>query len=210
MASHKTTNIRILGFGDSLTAGFPGYDPEFRMGNEESQYGYWLIESAMQEGWANIEFDNKGVPGELARYMYGRLVTLLGKKSYEIVIILGGSNDIGWGFDPLQILENLRRLWQTATESGAKVVACTVPPIGSVYPPIQKAQEALNQQILTKSTYIKDIIGIDLFFALADSDGLLKPDFNSGDDLHLSVEGYRHMGEFIWTRAVHPLLESID
>jgi lysophospholipase L1-like esterase len=179
------------------------------MGNEQSQYGYWLTKSAMQEGRSNIEFDNKGVPGELVRYMYGRLVTLLGKKRYEIVIILGGSNDIGWGFDSRQILENLRRLWQTATESEAKVVACTVPPIGSAYPLIQKAQEAVNQQILTESTSTKDIIGVDLFSALAGSNGLLKPDFNSGDDLHLSVEGYRHMGEFIWTKGVHPLVLSL-
>jgi lysophospholipase L1-like esterase len=206
LPSHEKQKIRILGFGDSLTAGFPGYDPSYRMGNEKSQYGYWLIESAMREGRSNIEFDNKGVPGELAKYMYGRLVTLLGKKSYEIVIILGGSNDIGWGFESHQILENLRRLWQTATESWAKVVACTVPPIGSAYPPIQKAQEVLNQQILIESTSIKDVIGIDLFSALVDSDGLLKPDFNSGDDLHFSVEGYKRMGEFIWAKGVRPLV----
>ena len=207
MSSHKTSKIRILGFGDSLTAGYPGYDPSYRMGNEKSQYSYWLIESAKLEGFSNIEFDNKGVPGELAQYMYSRLVTLLGKKSYDIIIILGGTNDIGWGMDPLHIFENLRRLWLTAKESGAQVVACTVPPIGSVYSPVQKAQETLNQKILKETSSSEEIIRIDLFSALADEEGLLKPDYDAGDGVHFSVEGYKCMGEFIWTEVVSLLLE---
>ena len=208
MTAHESSIIRILGFGNSLTAGYPGYDPSYRMGNVKSQYGYWMIESAKKEGWPNIEFDNKGVPGELARQMHDRLATLLGKKSYDIVVILGGTNDIGWGFDPHQIFKDLRRLWKATLESGAKVVTCTVPPIGSVYTPIQSAQEVLNQQILTDSASTKDVLGIDLFSALADANGLLKPDFDCGDGVHLNVEGYRRMGEFIWTKGVRPILES--
>jgi len=209
LSSNETSQISILGFGDSLTAGFPGYDPSYRMGNEKSQYSYWLIESAKQEGWQNIEFDNKGVPGELAQYMLSRLVTLLGKKSYDIIIILGGTNDIGWSIDPLQIFENLRRLWMTAKESGAKVVACTVPPIGSVYLPVQKSQEALNQKILKEILPNKKILRIDLFTALADEEGLLKPDYDAGDGVHFSIEGYKSMGEFIWIEGIYPLLESV-
>jgi len=207
LSSHKTSQISILGFGDSLTAGFPGYDPSYRMGNEKSQYSYWLIESAKLEGFSNIEFDNKGVPGELVKYMYSRLVTLLGKKSYDIIIILGGTNDIGWGIDPHHIFENLRRLWMTAKESEAQVVACTVPPIGLVYSPVQKAQEALNQNILKETSSNEEIIRIDLFTALADEEGLLKPDYDAGDGVHFNVEGYECMGEFIWTEGIRSLLK---
>ncbi|MCK5588452.1 MAG: hypothetical protein KAI34_07005 [Candidatus Lokiarchaeota archaeon] len=208
MSSHETSQIRILGFGDSLTAGFPGYDPSYQMGNKKSQYCYWLILSAENEGWLNIEFDNKGVPGELAKYMYSRLVSLIGKKSYDIVIILGGSNDLGWGIDPHQIFEDLRKLWSTATDSGAKVVACTVPPIGSVYIPFQKAQESLNQKILKETSSNNKILRIDLSTALTDENGLLKPDYDAGDGVHFNVEGYERMGEFIWTEGIRPFLES--
>ncbi|WP_287582959.1 GDSL-type esterase/lipase family protein [Candidatus Borrarchaeum sp.] len=207
MTLDKTLKINILGFGDSLTAGFPGYDPSYRMGNEKSQYSYWLIDSANQEGWQNIEFDNKGVPGELAQYMFSRLVTLLGKKSYDLIIILGGTNDIGWNIDPLQIFENLRRLWMTAKESGANVIACTVPPIGSVYLPVQKVQEELNQKILKEISPNDKIFRIDLFNALVNEEGLLKPEYDAGDGVHLSIEGYKRMGEFIWTEGIHPLLK---
>ena len=209
MSFEKTSKISILGFGDSLTAGYPGYDPDYQIGNEKSQYSYWLIDSAKQKGWSNIEFENKGVPGELARYMYNRLVTLLGRKSYDIVIILGGTNDIGWGMDPYQIYDNLRRLWVTAKASGAKVIACTVPPIGSVYTPVQQAQDALNKKILKELSADNKIIRIDLFNALTNEEGLLKPDYDAGDGVHFSIEGYKRMGKFIWTEGIYPLLKSI-
>jgi lysophospholipase L1-like esterase len=208
LSSNRTSKINILGFGDSLTAGYPGYDPDYQIGNEKSQYCYWLIDSAKQDGWLNIQFENKGVPGELARYMYGRLVTLLGRKSYDIVIILGGTNDIGWGIDPHQIFDNLRRLWVTVIASGAKVIACSVPPIGSIYLPVQQAQEVLNKKILEEKSNNDKIFRIDLFSALAE-EGLLKPDYDAGDGVHFSIEGYKRMGEFIWNEGIFPLLESV-
>ncbi len=209
MSLDKTSQISILGFGDSLTAGYPGYDPSYRMGNEKSQYSYWLIESAKLKGWPNIEFDNKGVPGELAQYMYSRLVTLLGKKSYDIIVILGGTNDIGWGMDPHQIFENLKRLWVTAKASGAHVIACTVPPIGSVYSPVQNAQDTLNKKILNEQSPNDKIFRIDLFNALVNEEGLLKPDYDAGDGVHFSIEGYKRMGEFIWIEGIYLLLKPV-
>jgi hypothetical protein len=89
--------ITILGFGDSLTAGTPGYDPDSG-GDERSQYGFWLLESSKSEGHHHVSFVNQGLPGELSQLMQGRLERLLQQKRYDTVIILGGSNDIGWGY----------------------------------------------------------------------------------------------------------------
>ena len=96
----------------------------------------------------------------------------------------------------------------TATDSGAKVIACTVPPIASVYSPFQKAQEALNQKILKETSSNKKILRINLSTALADENGLLKPDYDIGDGVHFNVEGYKRLGEFIWINGVCPMLES--
>jgi lysophospholipase L1-like esterase len=101
--------ITILGFGDSLTAGTPGYDPDFG-GDERSQYGFWLLESSKSEGHHHVSFVNQGVPGELAQLMQGRLERLLQQKRYDAVIILGGSNDIGWGCPVHAIFAELE-LW---------------------------------------------------------------------------------------------------
>lgn len=189
--------ITILGFGDSLTAGTPGYDPGYG-GDERSQYGFWLLESSKSEGHYPVSFVNQGVPGELAQLMLGRLERLLQQKRYDAVIILGGSNDIGWGYPVQAIFKTLTTLWSLARNNGARVVACTVPPIGSVFPDIQVKQGELNGLILRAPKDIEGLVVVDLFSVLADSDNLLLPTFNSGDGLHLSVQGYRQMGETIW------------
>jgi lysophospholipase L1-like esterase len=189
--------ITILGFGDSLTAGTPGYDPDFG-GDERSQYGFWLLESGKSKGQHHVSFVNQGVPGELAQLMHSRLERLLQQKRYDAVIILGGSNDIGWGYPVHVIFKTLTNLWSLARDNGARVVACTVPPIGSVFPDIQVKQGELNGLILRAPKDIEELIVVDLFSVLADSDNLLLPTFDSGDGLHLSIQGYRQMGETIW------------
>ena len=197
MKPGERSTIEILGFGDSLTAGTPGYDPDFG-GDERSHYGFWLLESSKSEGHHHISFVNQGAPGELAQFMHGRLERLLQQKRYDTVIILGGSNDIGWGYPVHAIFNTLTNLWSLATDKGARVVTCTVPPIGSIFPEIQEKQGELNGLILRAPKDIEGIIAVDLFSALADSNNLLFPPFDSGDGLHLSIQGYRQMGETIW------------
>jgi lysophospholipase L1-like esterase len=193
----EETAITILGFGDSLTAGTPGYDPGYG-GDERSQYGFWLLELNKSEEHHPVSFVNQGVPGELAQHMYGRLEQLLQQERYDVVIILGGSNDIGWGYPVHTIFKILTTLWSLARGNGARVVACTVPPIGSVFQDIQVKQGELNGLILRAPKDIEGLVVVDLFSVLADSNNLLLPTFNSGDGLHLSVQGYRQMGEIIW------------
>ena len=197
MKPDEEPTIAILGFGDSLTAGTPGYDPDFG-GDERSQYGFWLLESGKIEGHHHISFVNQGVPGELAQLMHGRLERLLQQKRYDTAIILGGSNDIGWGYPVHAIFKTLTSLWSLASNNGARIVACTVPPIGSVFPDIQVKQGELNSLIRRAPKDIEGLIVVDLFSVLANSDNLLLPTFNSGDGLHLSIQGYKQMGETIW------------
>ena len=197
MNPDEGTPITILGVGNSLTAGTPGYDPNFG-GDERSQYGFWLLESSKSEGHHSVSFVNQGVPGELAQLMHGRLERLLQQKRYDTVIILGGSNDIGWGYPVHAIFKTLTNLWGLARDNGAKVVACTVPPIGSVFPDIQVKQGELNGLILRAPKAIEGLVVVDLFSVLADSNNLLLPSFDSGDGLHLSIQGYKQMGETIW------------
>ena len=202
--------IRILGFGDSLTAGTPGYDPEHGWGDPKSQYGYWIREYAADDGWGNISFHNEGVPGELARWMPNRLNHLLQNSSYRYAIILGGSNDIGWQDTPGQIIEYLKALWRIAREKDIEVIACTVPPITTAYPSIQSSQLMLNHLISENVTEIEGVHIADIYSALSNQDGLLKFEYDSGDGLHLSIEGYKRMGEEIWKGTLsHLLKESV-
>lgn len=191
--------MKVLCFGDSLTAGTPGFEPGYG-GDVRSQYGFWMVEEAKKANYHELEFTNRGVPGELASMMFSRFRRTLSEDEYEVAIIIGGSNDVGWGNEPVTIHASLNRLWQLSIENSITVIACTIPPIGSEYPTIQRAQQNLNE--LIKQSKSKDIHIVDVFSALADKDRLLLSVYDSGDGLHLSVEGYRKLGETIWKEAL--------
>ena len=193
--------ISILGFGDSLTAGTPGYEPSYDWGDEKSQYGYWMIQEAKNSGYHDLVFRNEGVPGELAQWMPRRLSTLLDANSFDIIVVMGGSNDLGWGRPISSIIGSLNTLWDLCNQHGSKVVACTLPPIAVNYPGIQEGQSEINDFILRNSSSEK-FQTVDTFSVLASNERLLLPEFDSGDGLHLSIDGYRAMGIEIWTSGV--------
>ncbi|MHA2378871.1 MAG: SGNH/GDSL hydrolase family protein [Candidatus Thorarchaeota archaeon] len=204
---NANNQIEILCFGDSLTAGTPGYDPMFG-GNERFQYGYWLTELAHSEGWNSLSFRNHGVPGDLARSMPSRLRRTIVEGRYDATIILAGSNDLGWDYSPASVYSSLQDLWRIAIDSGLGTVSCTIPPIGMEYPPIQLAQRNLNEMIRGGSKDKQNLVCADVFTALADEKGLLPREYDSGDCLHLSMPGYRRLGEVIWGKGLRPLLEK--
>ncbi|MEM4735783.1 MAG: hypothetical protein QXS20_08735, partial [Candidatus Thorarchaeota archaeon] len=49
-------------------------------------------------------------------------------------------------------------------------------------------------------------VAVDIFSHLADADGLLVETYDSGDGLHLSIEGYRVLGETLWREGVRRIL----
>lgn len=196
--------MRILGFGDSLTAGTPGYEPGYG-GDVRSQYGFWILESARREGVTAIQFHNQGVPGELATMMKPRLRRILSRESYDIVVIMAGSNDLGWGYEPDTIYEALADLWSESTTLGIKTIACTIPPIGSRIPHHQYIQSKLNSRILSEGSRFPLVLIADVFSHLSDSQGILVPQFDSGDGLHLSIDGYRQIGEMLWSKLITKL-----
>jgi lysophospholipase L1-like esterase len=203
-------SLHILGFGDSLTAGTPGFEPSLNWGDVEYQYGFWLVKEATNAGFPQPTFDNRGIPGELAQTMLPRLTAILGKTKFDVVIILGGSNDIGWGREVAEIFTDLKSLWNEAVNQECQVIACTVPPIRARFPPIQGAQTELNRLIREQVLKTDSIFVVDTFQELSDSKGLLRSKYDSGDGLHLNKLGYRTMGEVIWRKALYEILQTSD
>ncbi len=199
--------MKILGFGDSLTAGTPGYEPGYG-GDVRSQYGFWILESARKEGITTLQFQNQGIPGQLAAEMKPRLRRLLERNEYDIVIIMAGSNDLGWGHRPEEIYDVLSYLWNESTSKGIKTIACTIPPIGTRMPQHQEKQRILNGKILKEGSNRPLLLLVDVFSALSDEEGILIPKYSSGDGLHLSIEGYRRIGEYLWDNVVRNLTRN--
>ena len=191
----------ILCLGDSLTAGTPGYDPSFG-GNPKYQYGYWMAERAKSIGFGEIRFDNHGIPGDLASSMRSRLRRALENCDYDAVVLLAGSNDLGWGNSPATVYQSLLLLWEEVLASDKPLIRCTIPPIGSVYPPIQKAQLELNKMIIEYYPESGITACVNLFAGLSTTEGLLESRYDSGDGLHLSVDGYREVGVLVWDQGL--------
>ena len=99
--------LRILCFGDSLTAGYSQF------GMLHFPYAVHLKEK-LQAAFPSLEIhiDVEGMSGAQVRGEYlGRLNRACSKvqdQPYDWIIAMGGTNDIGWGGQPEEIYEALR------------------------------------------------------------------------------------------------------
>ena len=97
--------IQILCIGDSLTAGYPEYDPMWG-GDPNSQYCYWLEKELQKRVQLKFNIKNEGVCGDTTGQIARRLEFEIKKKPPDIVLAFGGGNDIVIGYSPLRIKKN--------------------------------------------------------------------------------------------------------
>ena len=114
----------IICFGDSLTAGFQTPTPQHPTGSE-TPYGDFLQERLGDRAQIQVS----GICGELTGEMVLRFRqdVLAHKPAY--VVILGGTNDLGWNAQPQEIMRNLVKLYEQALADRITLVPVTVPSI---------------------------------------------------------------------------------
>jgi lysophospholipase L1-like esterase len=191
--------IKIVALGDSLTRGFQSagrLDVFF----SETPYTDFLTERCGE----NVEFINRGINGDLTSGMVSRFERDVLKASPDHVILLGGANDIGWGFSTDEILVNLTGMLKRARDNGVNPCACTVPPVTG-WDEGNRLRQELNARLAEHCT-ASSIRWVDLYENLAEKPGgNLIPEF-SGDGLHLTTAGYRAIADAIWDDFVSGLL----
>ena len=180
--------IKIVAFGDSLTRGTQTPTAENPFG-KETPYGEFLQEFLGAKGEVTIS----GINGELTEGMISRVDRDVISLRPDYVIILGGTNDLGWGVNPREIYRNLVTLYERARVVGITPIGVTVPSIrgfDDMIPP----RQILNRLIIG---YCRNQPqpGIDLFTETAEPETLRLADRYSNDGLHLTTEGYRRMAE---------------
>ncbi len=203
-----TEELTIVAFGDSLTVGYQSPT----LGDEwprPSPYTSPLTEMANEllrnegAGGLTVEFLNRGIVGQLTEDMADRFDRDVVESGPDAVVILGGSNDLGWGIKPEEVASNLAEMYEKALEHGIRPVSCTVPSILGFDEGLEPRLQLNN---LIKQTSIRlGIDCVDLFVATGGSDGRLKVEF-SNDGLHLNPAGYRAMAVAIFEVAIRPLL----
>lgn len=212
---HDPQQIRILCFGDSLTAGYNKHGKSF--------YPYCspLGNVLRYHSRYNILTEAKGIVGEMAhKQMTHRLPLVLGNATfqYDWIIILGGTNDIlhvkNFGDDDEflnqlediwqpRITKDIEKLHQIAYTYGAHTVLLTIPE-NSIeawpgYHPLLKMREKINDSL---RDFAYDSKGRTVLCDLAKlvprrSLGPAMENIIWDDHLHMTPQGYTKMANAV-------------
>lgn len=192
--------LRLLAVGDSLTAGY------YHFGSGYHPYAEHLSE-LFESAQVPVIIDEKGVSGErAASTMVRRLETLLESKEsfYDWILILGGTNDIGYHVSAANIFEQgLKSMYEMVlnrTSSNTKLVTMTILQIGS-YPQghnIDKKREVFNEMIrdyvrnhnAQERVYLVDLDKAIQYHSMKDTN---ERDLIWDDGVHLTPAGYDQM-----------------
>lgn len=193
----------IVCFGDSLTAGFQSPTADNPRGIE-TPYGGFLQELT---GPA-VRVSVSGICGELTGEMAMRFRSAVLAHQPTHVVILGGTNDLGWNALPADIMRNLLKMYELAAAAGIKPVPVTVPSI-RVGDDLRSEEgrrwfaEHLDRRrqlngLILRYAESKRLAAFDLFAATEEPETRQLAAEYSNDGLHLTTAGYRLIAERLY------------
>jgi lysophospholipase L1-like esterase len=135
----------------------------------------------------------------------------------DFVVVLGGSNDLGWGANPNEIMRNLLKLYTLARAAGIHPVAVTVPSVraaGGVeeagwMKELIAQRQSLNR-LISGYCLAQGVAWVDLFSSTADPATLQLAADCSNDGLHLTTEGYRRFATLLYDEVFGPAFDQAD
>ncbi|TVY59618.1 hypothetical protein LSUE1_G008890, partial [Lachnellula suecica] len=131
MAPGTKNPLKILCFGDSLTAGFTNWGLVHEPYSKTT--AAYLKEVVGEE--YEVVIETRGVSGERVCEMGGRMDLLYGptrtrEEPYDFVVFLGGTNDIAYNRAPSDIFADIKAVLAQPLANGARVLLLTVPECG--------------------------------------------------------------------------------
>ncbi len=187
--------LRIVGLGDSTTAGTPGFlspieaPPEGR-GDPESQYAYWMMKNHPE--WTVL---NRGIDGQRSDEILARFDRDAIEAKPNYVIILAGVNDIYQGA-PIEFTKNnLLFMYQNSISARIRPVSASVLPYNTASRSETTAIRDLNSWIEYTANRL-EMPFCDTNLAVADPENRDRLR-GSPDGYHPDVLGYRDMGELL-------------
>lgn len=190
-------SITIVAFGDSLTVGYQIPSAENPRGLS-TPYADFLSEIL----GPSAEIAVRGIVGELTGEMALRLQEDVLTRRPDYAIILGGTNDLGWGARPEEVARNLVLIYERCRAAGVTPVAVTVPSTRGFDDGIPP-RVILNRLILDYCRSKPQSV-VDLFSATVEPETLRLADRYSNDGLHLSTAGYRLLAENLYKTVFRP------
>jgi lysophospholipase L1-like esterase len=186
--------ILVVGLGDSITAGNPGYDPDpasTRGGDDaESQYLHW---AALAD--PRIDFRNHGVGGELTGEILARFDDAVAG-GCDVLVVQGGINDVYDGRPVAEAAANLERMVRLGKQRGlGGVVVADVLPWNRGWPDAEAPIRALNA-LIRELGAAERVPVLPFHDTLEDPErpGRMREEWTSDGD-HPNVAGHRRLGE---------------
>ena len=193
----------VLCFGDSLTAGFQSPSRDNPAG-EETPYGLFLQEMI----GSAIQVAISGICGELTGEMVMRFRQDVVRRRPTHVVILGGTNDLGWNAQTQDIMRNLVKMYEQARADQIVPVPVTVPSIRvEGADESQKAHSWMSEHLSRRRELNALIVQyanshhlprIDLFGATVEPRTQQLAEIYSNDGLHLTTAGYRKLAQLVY------------
>jgi len=208
---NSVSPIRLICFGDSLTAGFQSPTRENPRGRS-TPYGEWIQERLGAAGQVRIS----GICGELTGEMTMRFRQDVLAHQPHYVVILGGSNDLGWNGSPSEIMHNLVKMYEQTLAAGGVPVPVTVPSLRVEGAENSREGEELVRWHLERRRDLnatileyaraKHLVAVDLFTATAEPESFLLARLYSNDGLHLTTAGYQLFADLVYRQVLEPVL----
>ncbi len=186
-----------------------------------------FLGDSITDGWSNPRYGgffpgkpyvNRGIGGQTTAQMLLRFRADVIDNRPAALVILAGTNDVSANAGPVtvkQIEDNLATMAELAKLHGIRTVLSSLTPVCDAKkdpegrPRIQtksRPPETLNalNRWLTEYAARNDLVYLDYFSAMADADGLLKPELTD-DGLHPNAAGYAVMAPLAEAAIVRAL-----
>jgi acyl-CoA thioesterase-1 len=156
----------------------------------------------LNEYFADRDFLNRGISGQITGQMLGRMESDVIKLKPAVMLVLGGTNDIARGVPVSTIEDNLTAIADLADFHQIKLILASVLPVSDYHEDVNPNYEMTRTRppatIRTLNDWIKsfcarrDFTYLDYYSQMVDTDGYLKADI-ADDGLHPNSVGYRIM-----------------
>ena len=172
-----SSDKRIVFMGNSITEGWPKYDPEL---------------------WENSSLINRGISGQTTAQMLIRFRQDVIDLEPDAVVILAGTNDIAQNGGPVSlefIRDNIFSMCELAAANEIEVVLCAIVPAGDYpwRPGLEPAEKIVRiNNWLEEYARKKGHLFVDYHKAMATSDNAIIEDY-AYDGVHPNAKGYKVM-----------------
>ena len=159
--------------------------------------------------FAGNGYIDKGISGQNTTQMLERFEKDVVNLNPQVVVIMGGTNDLAQGVSKEEIITNIICMAQMADNAGIKVVICSVTPNNDYYSRLDPHEKgthiiALND-MLHEQVDKMNFTWCDYWSSLVADDGLsLKEEYRLYDNLHPGPVGYDVMEPII-----KPIIDSL-